>query len=159
MTAPAPSGPFFIRGVTRFYALPKVADLKNPTRAEIAAGVWLKNIVGIGGFSLTRSFLPTPDLDSAFTGNVSGELSAGDCSLTFKDIRGDSTNRDVLDDDTSLVLMKMDYGDIPGDRGECWPVISGGVNQQVDLASYGQYKVDFSVPEPPEKNAVIPART
>lgn len=153
----APVGPYFVRGVTRFVACPVVANLAAPTRAELTAGTALTNIVGIGGFSLTRAFLPTPDLDSAFTGNVAGELTAGDCSLTFKDVRGDTENRDALAEGTSLVLVKMDYGDYPGERCECWPVISGGVNQQVDLASYGQFKVDFSVPEPPQKTAVIPA--
>lgn len=159
MTAPvAPKGGFFIRSVTRFYACPSVANLKAPTRAEITAGVRLTKIVGISGFSASRSFLPVATLDSDYTGSVAGELTSGDCSLTFQDIRGDNTNRTVLADDVSLVLVKMDYGDIPGERCECWPVTSGGVNQQVDLASYGQYKVDFST-EAPEKNAVIPAAT
>lgn len=153
----APTGPYFVRGVTQFIACPTVANLKAPTRAEIAAGTPLKNIVGVGGFNVTRAFVPTPDLDSSFTGNVAGEKTAGDSSLTFKDVRGDTANRDVLAEDTELVLVKMDYGDYPGERCECWPVISGGVNQQVDLSSYGQFQVTFSTPEPPEQNAVIPA--
>jgi hypothetical protein len=101
--------------------------------------------------------VPTPDLDSSFTGNVAGERSAGDSSLTFKDVRGDTTNRDVLEEGTTLVLVKLPYGDYPGERCECWPAISAGVNDQIDLSSYGQFQVGFSIPEPPEKNAVIPA--
>lgn len=152
-----PTGPYFVRGVTKFVACPAVANLGAPTRAEINAGTPLTNIVGIGGFNITRSFIPAPDLDSDFTGNVSGERTAGDSSLTFKDVRGDTANRDVLEADTSLVLIKFPYGDYPGERCECWPVISGGVNDQTDMASYGQFQVTFSTPEPPEQNAVIPA--
>lgn len=153
----APVGPYFVRGVTRFIACPSVANLKAPTRAELDAGTRLTNIVGIGGFQISTAFIPTPDLDSSFTGNVAGERTAGDASLTFKDVRGDTANRDALDEGTNLVLVKLDYGDIPGERCECWPAISAGVNQQIDLSSYGQFQVTFSIPEDPEKNAVVPA--
>jgi hypothetical protein len=32
-----------------------------------------------------------------------------------------------------------------------------GVNDQIDLSTYAQFMVGFSVPEPPEQNAIIPA--
>jgi hypothetical protein len=153
----APTGPFFRRGVTRFVACPSVLNPAAPTRAEIDAGTVLTNIVGIGGFQVARSFIDTPDLDSDFTGNVAGERKAGDSSLTFKDVRGDTTNRDVLAEGNDLVMIYMPYGDVPGERCETWPVTSSGVNDQIDLSTYAQFMVGFSVPEPPEQNAIIPA--
>lgn len=153
----APTGPFYVRGVTKFIAAPSVANLAAPTRAEINAGVHLTNIVGVSGFQITQSFVDTPDLDSNFTGNVAGEEKPGDSTLTFKDVRGDTTNRDALAKGTSLVIIKMPYGDYAGERCESWPVIVGGVNDQTDMGSYGQFVVSFSIPEPPEQNAVIPA--
>ncbi len=159
MTAPAPTGPFYRRGVTRFYFCPTVANPKAPTRAEIAAGVHLKGVTGVSGFAITRSFIDTPDLDSDFTSNIPGERKAGESSLTFKDKRNAESKaiRAALKEGTNGVMVYMPYGDIPTERCETWPVTCGGVNDQVDMSSFAAFQSTFATPDPPEQNAVIPA--
>ena len=160
MTAPAPTGPFFRRGVTKYVACPIVNDLAAPTREEIAGGTPMTGVTNVSGFAITRSFLDTPDLDSDFTSNIPGERKAGESALTFKDKRAASKAiRDALSADTGtgFTMVYMPYGDVPGERCECWPVVSGGVNDQVDMNTFAQYQVGFATPEPPEQAAVIPA--
>lgn len=160
MTAPAPTGPFFRRGVTKFVACPIVANLAAPTRAEITAGTVLTGITNVSGFSISRSFVDTPDLDDDFTSNIAGERKAGESALTFKDKRAASEEiRDALAEGTTFVMVYMPYGDIPTERCECWPVVSGGVNDQIDLSSFAAFQVGFATPDPPVQNAVIPAVT
>ena len=154
----APTGPFYRRGVTRFVFCPLVANRKAPTRAEIAAGTRLTGITAVNGCQITRSFVDTPDLDDAFTSNIPGERKAGESSLPFKDKRSANANiRSVLAEDTPGVMVYMPYGDVPGQRCEAWPVVSGGVNDQIDMNSFAAFQVSFATPEPPEQNAVVPA--
>lgn len=154
----APTGPFFRRGVTRFVFCPIVTNLAVPTRAQITAGTVLRGITNVSGFAITRSFVDTPDLDDDFTSNIPGERKAGESVLTFKDKRAANESiRDILAEGTAGVMIYMPYGDIPTERCECWPVVSGGVNDQIDLSSFANFQVSFGTPEPPEQNAVIPA--
>jgi hypothetical protein len=151
-------GKFYRRGTTRFYALPAVANpAVGPTRPELTAGTWLRRIATVGGFSISNSPVPTPDLDARFTTSVPGEDTAENPSLTFWDDPQDTTNRDVLAKDTDLYIVYMPYGDVPGERCEVWDVRSTGVNDQIDLAAAGQFQVGFSVNEVPNQNAIIPA--
>src|SRR4051812_48243941 len=149
---------FFRRGVTRFYALPTIANPQTgPTRAEIAAGTWLKGIATVNGFSISNSPVTTPDLDSRFDSTVPGVDSAADSSLVFWDDDTDTETRDVLAKDTQFFMVYMPYGDVATKRCEVWDVTSTGVNDQIDLAAAGQFQVGFSVNEPPNQSAVLPA--
>ena len=155
----SPTGPFYRRGVTRFVFAPAVADLSAPTRSEISAGTVMAGITAVSGFQITRSFVDTPDLDSDFTSNVPGERKADNSSLTFKDKRNSESQdiRDALAMDTEGVMIYMPYGDIPGDRCECWPVTSGGPNDNVSLDGFATFQVAFATPDVPVQDAVIPA--
>lgn len=150
---------FFRRGVTVFYACPSVADLAAPARAEITAGTKLTGITAVSGFQITNSPIDTPDLDSRFTSNVAGEDKAGTSSLTFKDKNNAESQgiRDALAKDTSLTVVYMPYGDVPGGRCECWPATSTGVNDVIDMTKNAEFLVGFATPDVPVQNAVIPA--
>lgn len=153
------TGPFFRRGVTKFVACPSVADLSAPTRAEITAGTVLTGVTAISGFQITNSPIDTPDLDSPFTSNVPGEDKAGTSSLTFKDKHNAESQgiRDVLAKGTNQTIVYMPYGDIPGDRCECWPTTSTGVNDVIDMTKNAEFLAGFATPDVPNQNAVIPA--
>src|ERR671926_803362 len=158
MTAPVATGPYFRRGTTKFRFAPTIANLKAPTRAEITAGVAMRNITGVSGFAITRSFIGTPTLDSDFTSNIPGERSAGESSLTFRDDRDAATAaiRTALPEGTTGYMIYMPEGDVPGRRCEVWPVTSGGVNDQVSLDGFASFQISFATPNPPEQAAVIP---
>lgn len=156
---PAPSGPFFRRGVSKFVACPAVASPAAPTRSEINAGTVLTGITAISGFSITNSPVDTPDLDSRFTSNVPGEDKAGTCSLTFKDKSNTESSdiRAALAKDTTMVIVYMPYGDNAGARCETWPATSTGVNDVVDMSKEAEFMVTFAIPSPPEQSAVVPS--
>lgn len=151
-------GRYYPRGKTQYHALPAVADPDaGPTRPELDAGTRLTDIASVSGFTLNNSPAPTPDLDSKFTSSVPGEDTAETPSFTFWDDDDDTTIRDVLAKDTSLFIVRMPYGDVPGKRCEVWDVTSTGVNDGTDMGTPGQFMVGFSVNETPVQDAVIPA--
>jgi hypothetical protein len=151
------------RGQSRWFACRDIVNPAAPTRAELTAGLEItQSIAAIGGFALTNSPVPTPDLGSRRDSKVPGTDNVGDLSLNLWDeiARGTTTSdpaRDALAKDTELYLVIMPYGDVPGRRCEVWQVTSTGVNDQRDMSAAMQYQIGFADGDVLEQDAVIPA--
>lgn len=115
---------FFRRGVTKVRFLPAVAAATLvPTRAEITAGTDLSTLLAaIDGWELQNNPIPTPDMADAFTGNIPGEDTASDSSLTFYDDDASTTKRTTLAKGTAGFIYVMPYGDVSGKRAETFPI-------------------------------------
>lgn len=156
---------FFRRGISLVKMLPAVAayspatSVGSPTRPEIAAGVDLsQQIADIGGWSMSGSAIPTPNLKDRFTPSIDGEDTVGDSTLTLYDLDDSVVIRAAIAKGTAGFIVLMPYGDVPTKRAEVWPVKSMGVNDEwtVDNTA-ARYIAGFAITNPPDQAAVIPA--
>lgn len=150
---------FFRRGVSEVHFLPAVADTDAPTRAEIDAGTPLGvDVAEISGFQLSNDPIPTPDLDTDFTSQISGEDTVESSTLTFYDQDDSETIRTALAKGTTGFIMLMPYGDDATKRGEVWPVKTTGVNDEYTVANEAaRFVVGFAVTAVPDQDSSIPA--
>lgn len=154
---------FFRRGVSEIIWAPAVADINNPTRAEINAGTPLTpEVADVNGFELTNAPIATPDLQDTFTSQIDGEDTVADSSLIFYDdeagggVSGDI--RTALAKGTSGFAILMPYGDVAGRRCEVWATKSTGVNDEWSLGTdAARFSIGFAMSQRPAQNATIPA--
>lgn len=154
---------FFRRGTSEAVFAPAVADPTAPTRTEITNGTPLTNeIADVNGFELSNDNIGTPDLSDTFTGQIDGEDTVSDSSLTFYDDEaGGGAPGDIraaLAKGTQGFIILMPYGDVAGRRAEVWPVKSNGVNDEWSLGNDpARFVIGFAVQSRPTQNATIPA--
>lgn len=153
---------FFRRGLSKVRFVPAVASLAAPTATEINGGIDLsEQIAAINGFQFTNSPIPTPDLNSTFTTSIPGEDTTDTPSLDLYDSKTDTTLRAGLSKGTTGVIILLPYGwsSAGGDRAECWPVESTGINDQWTVDNdAAKVTVAFAVTGVPEQNAVTPSK-
>lgn len=153
---------FMRKGTTKIYFVPTIASLAAATVAEITAG---ENITGqvaeVNGFSFSNSPISTPDMDSRFTSQVSGEDTAEASNLTMYEL-DDPTDviRDALPkgaDGYIVFFYKGLAGATPG-AGDDYEVFPVEVASNVRLYTAGneaaQYRVNFTMLQPPQEGTV-----
>jgi hypothetical protein len=150
---------FFRRGVSKVYFLPAVAaPATGPTTGEITAGTQLTNDVAeIGGFQLSNSPIPTPDLQSTFTKTIVGEDTTDTSTITFYDTDATSAPlRITLAKGAAGFIVLMPYGNVTAKRCETWPVRSTGVNDEWTVGNDpARYMVGFAVTDVPSQNGAL----
>lgn len=149
---------FYRRGVSKMKFLPAVAGA-SPTRGEITAGVDISpQVADIGGFALTNSPIPTPDLATAFNSQIAGSDEASDSSVTMYDDNASAALRTAMAKGTAGYMVLFPYGDVATKRCEVWPVTSTGVNDQWTTgAEAAKYLSSFAVTSTPNQTATVPA--
>lgn len=149
---------FFRRGVSKIRFLPAVANTAAPTSGEISAGTDLTaSIAGIGGFQLSNSPIPVPDLATVFTAQINGEDTVADSTLTLNDDDTTTAIRTALAKGTSGFILLQPYGTTAAKRCEVWPVKVTGYNDEWSLDNANaKSEVGFAVTAVPTQNAVNP---
>jgi hypothetical protein len=155
---------FFRRGITKVKFLPTIAAVSGgivgaPTRAEITAGTDVSpDVAELTGFQLSNSPIPTPNLNDAFTPQISGEDTVSDSSITFYDQDNATTIRTALAKGTSGYLVIFPYGDIATKRCQIYPVKTTGVNDEFSVGNDpARFVVGMAVTGVPNLTAVTPA--
>jgi hypothetical protein len=149
---------FFRRGVSRIYFKTTITSpLTGATAAELTAATELTNSVAeIGGFQLSNSPIPTPDLQSTFTKTIIGEDTTDTSTITFYDDDSVSTIRTALAKGVAGYVVLLPYGNTLGKRAEIWAVRSTGVNDEWTVGNDpGRYMVGFAVTDVPAQNAAV----
>lgn len=123
---------FLRRGTTRFYWVPSIASANLiPTTAEVTAGTRLDNQLNeVNGFTFGNNPINAPDFLTTFVGQVAGEDTSEDSSLTFYEDTTTNPIRTLLAKGTSgfIVIFKAGTaGATPaaGDKADVWPVSVG----------------------------------
>jgi hypothetical protein len=131
---------FFRRGKTQMRFLPTVAATTLiPTAAECAAGTDLGPLLEtVKGFSFTNKAIPIPNLATPFTGEIPGEDTAPQSTLTFYRQDTPNTLRTTLAKGTVgfIVVAHFKIGTLAAaDIVDTWPIISAGTPDQFDLTN------------------------
>lgn len=144
---------------------PSVANLKAPSRSEIAAGVVVidpgvvtdEATVTVSGWQTEAGTITLPSIETRADRTIPGRISPASPSMTFYDSDSVRTKYDALEPDDTGVMVRMPYGDVPTEPCECWP---GRINDRnradPQTGTASQFTVTFAVVGP-EKDAVVPA--
>jgi len=123
---------FLRRGTTRFYWVPTIASAALvPTTAEVTAGTRLDSQLNeVAGFTFGNNPINAPDFLTTFVGQVAGEDTSEDSSLTFYEDTVTNPIRTLLAKGASgyiFILKAGTAGANPaaGDKGDTWPVSVG----------------------------------
>jgi len=148
---------FFRRGKSKIYFCPTVAGASTVTAAELSAGQDLSlSIAEIGGFHLTNSPIPTPNLAESFTSQIEGEDTTSDSSLTFYDDDASTTIRTALAKGTLGKIVLLPYGNTTTKRAEIWTVKSTGVNDEWTVGNEAaRFVVTFAISVAPVQGATV----
>lgn len=148
------------KGKTKIYWVPAIANIEAPTRAELDAGINLSpQIMETDGWQVNSDSIPTPDLESEFTGSIPGDVTIDDSSLTmYSDLNGDDV-RQVLPRGTNGNVAILHGGDVPGNPTmNIYPSRVGSLGQPVSLGDdAASIQVNFNITAEPAENVVIPA--
>jgi hypothetical protein len=150
---------FFRRGISLIDFLPAVADPAAPTAPEISAGTPLSpSIAAMAGFQLTNTPIPVPNLADIFTGQINGEDTVADSTLTFNDTDVLSpTIRTALAKGTAGFILLRPYGAGTGKRCEVWPVKVTGFNDEWSVDNVAAKAVaGFAITSTPTQDAELP---
>lgn len=148
-----------VRGEGVVYLLTACADVDNPTRAEMNAGVDLTpQLAEVPGWEVESTEIETPDMASLFVDKIGGSLSFSDSSLSFWASRNGVDARSILPRGTEGFVLIMRGGDVPGYKGDCFPIRSRSVGKPVDLGDEAaRVNVACSITGEPGEDFTIPA--
>lgn len=151
---------FFRPGISKCYYIPTIAATNlTPTRAEMNAGTDLSaEIADISGWSVTSSFIDTPDYSTQFTGKITGRTEADDSSITFYESQNSVDVRTVLPRNTTGYIMWLDGGDVAGQKADVFPVkVGSNAKQRTTDDEAAMIEVQFAVTRTPAENVTIPS--
>lgn len=154
---------FFRRGKTRVYWVPTVAAATLiPTTAEVTAGTRLDaSVADLSGFAFTNSPIPVPDMSSTFTGNIPGEDTAADTTLTFYEDTTTNTLQTTLAKGAAgyiCIFFAGIAGANPaiGDKCEVWPVQSTGPTREYSTGNDpARWSAGLAITAPPNFSATL----
>jgi hypothetical protein len=151
----------------QWWFAPTIAVPAAPTAAEINAGEEITEaIITVSGFKYTGTKVETPDLKTRFNRSVPGRFTAEDSSIQF--YKGDEATdvervvEDLLADGTEGFVVRIPPEDnapqpiAASTTCAVWPVTVMSNSEDPPVAGeIAKFTVDFSIPDPPEKNAVV----
>lgn len=154
---------FFRRGKTKVFWVPTIASATLiPTAAEVNAGSNMSTaIADIAGFSFSNSPIPVPNLASTFTGNIPGEDTAEDSTLTIYEDTTTNTLQTTLAKGVSgyiVIFFAGTAGALPaaGDKAEVWPVQCTGPAREYSMGNDpARWMSKFAMTAPPNFSATL----
>ncbi|MGW4426433.1 phage tail tube protein [Streptosporangium sp. NPDC004631] len=144
---------------TKVLWLPAVANKNAPTRSEINAGTDLSgDVADNSGWVVTSNQSDAPDMGSRFTGKVAGRITADDSSLSMYASKDSIDARALMPRDTSAYVMWMDGGDVPGRKGDVFPVTVSSVGKPRSVGDEpARINFSYAITSAPAENVTIPA--
>ncbi len=150
---------FFQPGITVTRFCPAIADITDPTRAELTAGtIFTRHVRGQEGFTVSSAQLETPDMASRFVSKIGGMISAEDSSLSCYASRDGLLDiRTVFErDDVGFIVMQYG-GDIATYPMDVFPVTVTAVPPESSMEAAFGVKIQFSITSEPATNVPTPA--
>lgn len=150
---------FINPGVTKVIWCPAIANKNSPTRAEINAGTDLSGeLADCSGWMVTSNQADTPDMSSRFTGKIPGRIAADDSSLTMYESQTTSDARALMPRDTNGFVFWMDGGDVPGQKGDVFPVRVSSVGKSRSVGDEpARLTFQYAITSQPAEDVTIPA--
>lgn len=156
----AVSTPYIHPGTTKIVWATTVANKAAPSRAEINAGTDLtREIRASEGWGVETEQVDNPDLDTRYTSQIPGRITAEESSLTFRaDVTG-SDARTLMPRDTNGFVMIFDGGDVAGRKMRVFPVRVGSVSIPVSVEGEdpAEVVISYSITSEPAENVTVPA--
>lgn len=149
------------KGTAKVYWVTTMANFATGamTAAEVTAGVILTpQIAEMNGFSFSNNPISTPDMDTRFVSQVSGEDTAEASNLVMYELKGgaDAIKTALAKDATGYLVIA--YAGIAGaaaasgDKVEVWPsVISSNVRRYTAGNEAAQYQANFAISLAPKE--------
>lgn len=156
----AATTPYINPGTTKIVFASSVSNKSSPTRLEINAGTDLtREIRGSEGWGVSTNQVDNPDLDTRYTAQIPGRISADESSLSF---RADLTGSDagaLMPRDTNGFIMIFDGGDVAGRKMRVFPVRVGSVSRpiSVDGDDPAEVVISYSITSEPAESVTVPA--
>ncbi len=158
-----PASRFMRKGTTKVFFVPTLASYPaSATAAAVNAGTNLTpQVMEMNGFSFSNSPISTPDMDSRFVTQVTGEDTAEASNLVMYEIKGATdTLRAALPKDAVGYIVIFPVG-IAGatpaaaDKAEIWPVVvSSNVRRYTAGNEAAAYQVNFAISSAPVELAL-----
>lgn len=156
------------RGKAKYYFVPTLTSLTNPSIAEIEAGTYLgKGLRTMTGFTTTVARISEPVMDSMISPQILGEQTFGDAAMTLLESDGTTTDPDYADlqaayaalaDGALGYIVGAIFGLVATKKCELWSVQVGGNNRQHTTDNeMAKYDVAFAPLTAPNKNATLAA--
>ncbi|MDF5755823.1 hypothetical protein [Spongiactinospora sp. TRM90649] len=149
---------YYPKGQLKWLFVASIANKAAPTRSEINAGTDLsKQVAAYDGWSVSTSFVNTPDVNSRFTSKIVGAIEAEDSSLTMYLDPSGSDARTLMPQDTIGNIIRMDAGDIAGRKMDVFPIQVGSVSKPFEEDGAVTAVFSFAITDEPASNVTIPA--
>lgn len=131
---------FFRRGKTQILWLPTIASpTMAPTVSEIGAGADLTQLLhDVKGFSFANKGIPVPSMADPFTGNIPGEDTAADSTLSFYLLNTTNPLRATLAKGTAgfVVIADFKVGALAaGDKVDVWNMTIASTPKQYSVGN------------------------
>jgi hypothetical protein len=150
---------FYAKGITKVLFAAAIANPENPTRAELTAAVNVTpDLADLSGWNTKGEMIAVPDLNSRFTKQISGDITADASSITFYgDIKGKDI-RTVQPRGTTGYMIFMDGGDVTGAMMDLFPVEVTSVGKVRSVSpTASQVTIDYAITDVPIEDIAIPA--
>lgn len=156
---------FMRRAQHKWHFVSSISTQAAPTIAEITGGDDLTpQVVDFGGWERAGSRIEDPDQDTAVNPQVPGEVSLGDCSISFRDIKsGTNPLRSTLAEGTEGYVVILPYGGSgtdrapdTGDVAEVWPVEVISIPRNYAAGNErAMWRADFAITDDPSIDAAV----
>ena len=119
---------FTSRGRSKTYWVEVIADKAAPTRAELDDGIDLTpQLMDASGWSVTSAQIETPNADTRYTETIPGVISAEESTITMYADTVGADARDIMPRDEVGFIVRLDGGDIEGNKCRVFPVTVSSV--------------------------------
>lgn len=149
---------FMRKGTVKVWFVPTIVDITAMTTAEQTAGTELgQELAEVNGFSFTNNPITTPDMDSQFVSQITGEDTADQSSMTFYEQDGVDTIKAALVKGTPGFIVFFYQGTAgaapaAGDKYEAFPVTVSSAPRVYSAGNEAaQFRVDYAVTAEPDE--------
>lgn len=133
------------------YAAPSIAtDIGNVNAVDLIGPDNGEGLAEMNGWIVNASTIPTPDYRSHTVGNVPGDSTVQDSSMSFYYDRTDTTIYDTLVAGTTGVIILMRDGATAAEESQLWPVTVVTRFRRPARDQAHIFDVNFSVGTPTE---------
>ena len=135
------------------------ASMETITEAEIADAANIQHgpgsegecVADLGGWELSQSEIPVPDICSNVTGNIPGEITTGSAYLEYYDDDVSTPSRDLLQTGLRGWVTIVPQGIEVGNKGDWWPVRVQANRNLLNIGNEAaRFRIDFTTSQPVE---------